>query len=61
MKTIYKLFWVVIFLIKNKGHFYIVMQDDCFTNDYFVDNDNGDNYIKTNFINLVDDIFNGIR
>lgn len=61
MKTIYKLFWVIIFLIKNKGHFKINMQTDYFTNDYYIDNDNEDNYIKTNFIDLVDDIFNGIR
>ncbi len=52
-----KLVWVIWFLIKNKGHFEIDMQKDSFNNNYYVDRDNEDNYIKTDIINLIDDIF----
>ena len=54
---IYYLIWVLFFLIKNKGHFEIDMQEDFFDNDYYVDRDNEDNYIKTSFWNLICDIY----
>ena len=52
-----QLVWVIWFLIKNKGHFEIDMQSDSFDNNYYVDRDYKDNYIKTNIFNLIGDIF----
>ena len=52
-----QLIWVVYFLIKNKGHFEINMQKDSFTPDYYVDRDDYDNIIKTDFFSLINDIF----
>ena len=54
---IYYLFWVIFFLIKNKGHFEIDMQDDTFREDYWIDKDNEDNYIKTSFWDIIEDIY----
>ena len=51
------LVWVIFFLIKNKGHFEIDMQSDCFDKDYYVDTDNEDNYIKTTLYDLIGDIY----
>ena len=48
-----QLVWVIWFLIKNKGHFKIDMQSDSFDNNYYVDRDNEDNYIKTNIFNRI--------
>lgn len=52
-----KLIWVISFLIKNKGYFEIDMQEPSFNDNYYVDNDNEDHYIKTSFIDLIDDIY----
>lgn len=49
--------WVICFLIKNKGHFEIDMQSDCFDKDYYVDKDSEDNYIKTTLYDMIDDIY----
>ena len=48
--------WVIFFLIKNKGSFEIVMQDDSFNDDYWVYKDGEDNIIKTSFWDIIDDI-----
>ena len=48
--------WVIFFLIKNKGYFEIVMQDDSFNDDYWVYKDGEDNIIKTSFWDIIDDI-----
>ena len=48
--------WVIFFLIKSKGHFEIVMQDDSFNDDYWVYKDGEDNIIKTSFWDIIDDI-----
>ena len=52
-----ELVWVIFFLIKNKGHFEIVMQDDNFNDSYWIYKDNEDNIIKTSFLDIVDDIY----
>lgn len=52
-----RILWVVLFLIKNKGMFEINIQSNSFNNDYFVDTDNGDNFIRTDILQLIDDIF----
>lgn len=57
MKKIYCLMWVLFFLLKNKGHFEIVMQDDSFNDDYWVYKDGEDNIIKTSFLDIIDDIY----
>lgn len=57
MKKIYCLMWVLFFLLKNKGHFEIVMQDDSFNDDYWVYKDGEDNIIKTSFWDIIDDIY----
>lgn len=57
MKKIYYLFWVIFFLIKNKGYFEIDMQEDTFNENYWIDKDNEDNYIKTSFWDLIEDIY----
>ena len=57
MKKIYCLMWVLFFLLKNKGHFEIVMQDDSFNDDYWVYKDSEDNIIKTSFWDIIDDIY----
>lgn len=57
MYRIHCLVWVIFFLIKNKGHFEIDMQDDTFDKNYYIDKDNEDNYIKTSFWDLVCDIY----
>lgn len=57
MYRIYCLIWVICFLIKNKGHFEIDMQDDTFNDNYWIDKDNEDNYIKTSFWDLIEDIY----
>lgn len=57
MYKIYCLIWVICFLIKNKGHFEIDMQSDTFDKEYYIDNDNEDNYIKTSFWDLICDIY----
>lgn len=54
---IVKLVWVTCFLIKNKGHFEIDMQEPSFNDEYYVDNDNEDNYIKTSFRDIIEDIY----
>lgn len=54
---IYYLFWVLFFLIKSKGHFEIVMQDDSFNDDYWVYKDGEDNIIKTSFLDIISDIY----
>ena len=33
------------------------MQDDTFNDSYWIDKDNDDNYIKTSFWDLVEDIY----
>ena len=57
MKRIFYLVWVIFFLIKNKGQFEIDMQEPSFNNDYWVDKDNEDFYIKTSIQDLIDDIY----
>ena len=57
MKKIYCLMWVIFFLIKNKGHFEIVMQDDSFNNSYWIYKDGEDNIIKTSFWDIIEDIY----
>lgn len=57
MKKIYYLFWVIFFLIRNKGQFEIDMQEDTFNENYWIDKDNEDNYIKTSFWDLIIDIY----
>lgn len=57
MKNIFYLIWVIFFLIKNKGQFEIDMQEPSFNNDYWVDKDNEDFYIKTSIQDLIDDIY----
>ena len=52
-----QLVWVIWFLIKNKGHFEINMNKYDFTPDYYVDRDDYDNIIKTDFFSLIADIF----
>ena len=54
---IYYLFWVLFFLIKSNGHFEIVMQDDSFSDDYWVYKDGEDNIIKTSFWDIIEDIY----
>ena len=49
MKKMYYLFWVIFFLIKNKGCFEIDMQKPNFNNEYYVDKDGEDFYINTTF------------
>ena len=49
--------WVIFFLIKNKGHFKIVMQTDSFDDDYWIDKDNEDIHIKTTLYDLIGDIY----
>ena len=48
---------VILYLIKTKGYFEIDMQEDSFDNNYFVDRDNEDNYIKTSLWDLIEDIY----
>ena len=57
MYRVYCLIWVICFLIKNKGHFEIVMQDDSFNDSYWIYKDNEDNIIKTSFWDIVEDIY----
>ena len=58
MYRIYCLIWVICFLIKNKGHFEIVMQDDSFDDDnYWIYKDGEDNIIKTSFWDIIEDIY----
>lgn len=57
MKKLYCLMWVIFFLIRNKCHFEIVMQDDSFNDDYWVYKDGEDNIIKTSFWDIVEDIY----
>ena len=57
MKKIYYLFWVLFFLIRNKGYFEIDMQEDTFRENYWVDKDNEDIYIKTSFWDIIEDIY----
>ena len=57
MNTIKILIWVTLYLIKNKGKFEIVMQDDSFNDDYWVYKDGEDNIIKTSFWDIVEDIY----
>lgn len=57
MKKIYYLFLVIFFLIRNKGQFEIDMQEDTFNENYWIDKDNEDNYIKTSFLDLIIDIY----
>lgn len=54
---IYCLIWVICFLIKNKGYFEIVMQDDSFNDNYWIYKDNEDNIIKTSFWDIIEDIY----
>ena len=57
MKNIFYLIWVIFFLIKNKGFFEIVMQDDSFNDNYWIYKDNEDNIIKTSFWDIIEDIY----
>lgn len=57
MKKIYYLFWVIFFLIKNKGRFEIDMQKPDFNNEYYVDKDGEDFYINTTFWGIIIDIY----
>lgn len=57
MRNLFHLVWVIFFLIKNKGQFEIDMQEPSFGNDYWVDKDNEDFYIKTSIQDLIDDIY----
>mgnify|MGYP003541455852 CR=1 FL=1 len=52
-----RIIWVICFLIKNRGMFEINIQSDSFNNDYFVDTDNEDNFIRTDILQLINDIF----
>lgn len=49
--------WVTFYLIKNKGIFRIDMQEPSFNDNYWVDNDNEDFYIKTSFWDIIEDIY----
>lgn len=49
--------WVTFYLIKNKGQFRIDMQEPSFNDNYWVDNDNEDFYIKTSFWDIIEDIY----
>ena len=57
MEKIKIIIGVILYLIKTKGYFKIDMQEDSFDNNYFVDRDNEDNYIKTSLWDLIEDIY----
>lgn len=57
MEKIKIIIGVILYLIKTKGYFEIDMQEDSFDNNYFVDRDNEDNYIKTSLWDLIEDIY----
>lgn len=57
MEKIKIIIGVILYLIKTKGCFKIDMQEDSFDNNYFVDRDNEDNYIKTSLWDLIEDIY----
>lgn len=49
--------YFIYYIIKNKGSINIVMQEDSFNKDYYVNKDNEDFIIQTTLINLLDDIY----
>lgn len=49
--------YFIYYIIKNKGSINIVMQEDSFDKDYYVNKDNEDFIIQTTLINLLDDIY----
>ena len=65
MKKIKKIFkgfliviWVIIFLIKHKGHFEIWIANEQYNKDYFIDmQKDGDCYFYTSIQTLIKDIY----
>lgn len=49
--------YLIYYLIKNKGSINIVMQEDNFCKDYYINKDNEDYTLQTTLIDLICDIY----